>query len=77
MNLPPFRPQRGNDRRPCFFAEVDQQRYLQDLKEIALREGCSVHAYVLMTNHVHLLMTPTGSMTPVLFCIANRKQSAG
>jgi putative transposase len=53
--------QRGNDRQPCFFADVDRQRYLQDLKEIALREGCSVHAYVLMTNHVHLLMTPTGS----------------
>jgi REP element-mobilizing transposase RayT len=53
--------QRGNDRQPCFFADVDRQRYLQDLKEIALREGCAVHAYVLMTNHVHLLMTPTGS----------------
>jgi putative transposase len=52
--------QRGNDRQPCFFADVDRQRYLQDLKEIALREGCAVHAYVLMTNHVHLLMTPTG-----------------
>jgi len=46
---------------------VDHQLYLQDLKEIALREGCSVQAYVLMTNYVHLLMTPTGSMTPVLF----------
>ena len=54
--------QRGNDRQPCFFADVDRQRYLQDLKEIALREGCAVHAYVLMTNHVHLLMTPTGSV---------------
>ncbi len=53
--------QRGNDRQPCFFADADRQRYLQDLKEIALREGCAVHAYVLMTNHVHLLMTPTGS----------------
>ncbi|HET9819179.1 MAG TPA: transposase [Rhodanobacteraceae bacterium] len=50
--------QRGNDRRPCFFAEIDHTRYLQDLREIARREGCVVHAYVLMTNHVHLLMTP-------------------
>ena len=33
-------------------------RYLQDLREISLREGCNVHAYVLMTNHVHLPMTP-------------------
>jgi putative transposase len=40
---------------------VDRQRYLQDLKEIALDEKCAVPAYVLMTNHVHLLMTPTGS----------------
>ena len=50
--------QRGNDRRPCFFAEIDYVRYLQDLREIARREGCAVHAYVLMTNHVHLLMSP-------------------
>jgi putative transposase len=34
-------------------------RYLEDLREITRREGCSVHAYLLMTNHVHLLMTPT------------------
>jgi len=50
--------QRGNDRRPCFFVPIDYTRYLQDLREIARREGCAVHAYVLMTNHVHLLMTP-------------------
>ncbi len=36
-------------------------RYLQELRETALREGCKVHAYVLMTNHVHLLMTPAAS----------------
>ncbi len=35
--------------------------YLQDLREISLREGCDVHACVLMTNHVHLLMTPSAS----------------
>lgn len=50
--------QRGNDRRPCFFAKIDYVRYLQDLRDIARREGCAVHAYVLMTNHVHLLMSP-------------------
>ena len=33
----------------------------EDLREIALREGCKVHGYVLMSNHVHLLMTPTAS----------------
>lgn len=49
--------QRGNDRQPCFFEEADYLRYRTDLRELALREGCAVHAYVLMTNHVHLLMT--------------------
>ena len=43
--------QRGNDRQPCFFREMDYVRYLQDLREAALRFGCRVHAYVLMTNH--------------------------
>lgn len=50
--------QRGNDRQPCFFREVDYVRYLQDLREAAIAFGCRVHAYVLMTNHVHLLVTP-------------------
>jgi len=50
--------QRGNDRQPCFFAEADNLCYRTTLREIALREGCAVHAYVLMTNHVHLLLTP-------------------
>ena len=60
-NIPQHIVQRGNDRQPCFFTDVDRMRYLQDLREIALREGCNVHAYVLMTNHVHLLMTPAAS----------------
>lgn len=50
--------QRGNDRQPCFFTDLDRIRYLQDLRDIARREYCSIHAYVLMTNHVHLLATP-------------------
>lgn len=53
--------QRGNDRQPCFFADADYLRYRNDLRELALRENCAVHAYALMTNHVHLLMTPTTS----------------
>ena len=53
--------QRGNDRQPCFFADLDYERYCSDLREISLREGCAIHAYVLMTNHVHLLLTPTES----------------
>ena len=53
--------QRGNARQPCFFTDVDRMRYRQDLREIALREGCNVHAYIFMTHHVHLLMTPAAS----------------
>ena len=51
--------QRGNDRQPCFFADADYLRYRSDLHAIAMRQGCAAHAYVLMTNHVHLLVTPT------------------
>lgn len=42
--------QRGNDRRPCFFQEIDHVRYLDELREAATRADCAVHAYVLMTN---------------------------
>ena len=50
--------QRGNNRSACFYAEEDYQLYLAHLKEQAEKFGCQVHAYVLMTNHVHLLLTP-------------------
>ncbi len=50
--------QRGNNRSECFFTEADYRRYLGTLGEQADRHGCAVHAYVLMTNHVHLLLTP-------------------
>lgn len=50
--------QRGNNRQACFFAEEDYGFYLDWLQEYARKTGCWVHAYVLMTNHVHLLLTP-------------------
>jgi putative transposase len=50
--------QRGNNRTACFFAEEDYRRYLDELTEPADRFNCAVHAYVLMTNHVPLLLTP-------------------
>ncbi|MBP6597703.1 MAG: transposase [Arenimonas sp.] len=50
--------QRGNDRKPCFFGADDCRHYLGALREMALRHDCAIHAYVLMTNHVHLLATP-------------------
>ena len=50
--------QRGNNREPCFFSRQDYQRYLGDLHEAAKKYTYRIHAYVLMTNHVHLLVTP-------------------
>lgn len=50
--------QRGNNRAVCFHAEEDYRCYLDHLAEQARRFGCAIHAYVLMTNHVHLLLTP-------------------
>lgn len=50
--------QRGNNRSACFYADEDYLRYLETLGEMARKYGCDIHAYVLMTNHVHLLLTP-------------------
>lgn len=50
--------QRGNNRSACFYAEEDYRKYLDTLREQAIKYGCAIHAYVLMTNHVHLLLTP-------------------
>ena len=50
--------QRGNNRGACFFADEDYALYLHHLSALAPKFGCHVHAYVLMTNHVHLLLTP-------------------
>ncbi len=50
--------QRGNNRSACFFAEEDYLAYLHWLGLGAAKYGCAIHAYVLMTNHVHLLLTP-------------------
>lgn len=49
--------QRGNNRQVCFVAEEDYCIYLDWLKEYADKTGCLIHAYVLMTNHVHLLVS--------------------
>ena len=51
--------QRGNNRAACFFNDVDRRFYLKCLARAAATRQCVVHAYVLMTNHVHLLVTPS------------------
>ena len=50
--------QRGHNRQRCFFADADYHCYLRWLGEALAQCDCSLHAYVLMTNHVHLLLTP-------------------
>ena len=50
--------QRGHNREPCFYAEADYSRYLHNLQDAAEKNDTKIHAYVLMTNHIHLLATP-------------------
>jgi putative transposase len=66
--------QRGINREPCFFAEEDYQCYLHWLEEAARDCGCVIHAYALMTNHVHLLLTPldTGSPARLMQSVGRR-----
>lgn len=56
-NVPLHLIQRGNNRQACFIAEEDYRFYLDWLGEYAGKAGCRIHAYALMTNHVHLLVT--------------------
>lgn len=62
-NVPIHLIQRGHNRHACFFSDKDYWVYLQWLQLHAVDAGCTIHAYVLMSNHIHLLLsaaTPTG-----------------
>lgn len=50
--------QRGNNRHACFFQERDYIIFLDKLREYSRRCRVNIHSFVLMTNHVHLLLTP-------------------
>jgi putative transposase len=50
--------QRGNNRAAIFLDDEDRRFFLDALGKAAAAEGCALHGYVLMTNHVHLLATP-------------------
>ncbi len=66
--------QRGNDRQRIFFADDDRVLFHAWLAEAARAQGCAVHAYVLMTNHVHLLLTPaSGESLPRLMQSLGRR----
>ena len=56
-NVPQHIIQRGNNRQACFYADEDYLYYLEWLKEYSNKTDCNIHAYVLMTNHVHLLVS--------------------
>jgi putative transposase len=66
--------QRGNNRQPVFFEPTDYIRYLDYLEDALLRYGVFCHAYVLMTNHVHLLLTPSSSegISRLMSLVGNR-----
>lgn len=51
---------RGNNRAACFDGAREHELYLGLMREMSERHHCAIHAYVLMTNHVHLLVTPDG-----------------
>lgn len=57
-NYPHHIIQRGNNRQPIFFDNVDRQLYLKLLRKYSLECGCKIKAYCLMDNHVHLLLVP-------------------
>jgi len=58
--------QRGHNKGRCFFDERDFQVYLGMLAQIASDQRCFIHAYVLMTNHVHMLLTGEDLQSPSL-----------
>ena len=66
--------QRGNNRTACFFGDIDRRFYLKCLGDAASRRGCAIHAYALMTNHVHLLLTPseTGAASAMMQHLGRR-----
>lgn len=55
---------RGIDRAVIFFHDSDYRVLLAMLAELAAAESVRIHAYVLMTNHLHLLMTPETERGP-------------
>ena len=64
--------QRGNNCTACFFQPSDYTFYLNNLKQAAHQHDCDVYAYVLMTNHVHLLVSGAE-----MGCISAMMQSLG
>ena len=66
--------QRGNNRQVIFAADADYQFFRDALVEAAKKHGLTIHAYVWMTNHIHLLATPEfdHSISKVLQSVGRR-----
>lgn len=58
VGIPQHVIQRGNNRSACFADNSDVAAYAHFLFEAAVKNGLSIHGWVFMTNHVHLLATP-------------------
>ena len=58
INIPQHVMQRGHDRQNCFLETEDFRQYLKLLKQFSNAYSVQIHAWVLMTNHVHMLVTP-------------------
>lgn len=72
--LPQHVVQRGADRAVCFRTDDDREVYLDLLARASAEYGCALHAYALMTNHVHLLVTPEerGGMSNMMWSLGSR-----
>ena len=73
-NVPLHIVQRGHNRAPCFFCEEDYRCYLYWLGKALKLHRAALHAYVLMTNHVHLLLSaPDAQAVPRVFMSLGRR----
>lgn len=74
VGIPVHLIQRGNNRQACFAAPEDYAAYLNWLKEYTKKFSVDIHAWVLMTNHVHLLCTPheEGSVSLMMQSVGRR-----
>lgn len=50
---------RGNNRQDIFESEEDMTRIKEDIAHALSKADCHLHAYVIMSNHLHFLITPT------------------
>jgi len=63
-----------HNREACFFCDTDYQAYLHWLGEALKKESCMLHAYCLMTNPIHLLLTPklAESIPPLIIALGRK-----